>query len=100
MNDTIVKEVVQFVSIIYESIDKYSKMKPETEEEEMLLSVIIARYENIRMKIISGMCDSEQNFKHLYNLYTDIHVYERHFESLNDTCAKKIDPFSPFCQRK
>jgi len=78
-----IKEVAQFVSIIYESIEKYKDMKPETEEEELLLGAIIARYENIRAKILSGMCDSMQNFKHLFELFTDIHVYERHLESLN-----------------
>lgn len=78
-----IKEVAQFVSIVYESIEKYKDMKPETEEEELLLGAIIARYENIRAKILSGMCDSMQNFKHLFELFTDIHVYERHLESLN-----------------
>lgn len=78
-----IKKVAQFVSIVYESIEKYKDMKPETEEEELLLGAIIARYENIRAKILSGMCDSMQNFKHLFELFTDIHVYERHLESLN-----------------
>ena len=78
-----IKEVAQFVSIIYESIEKYKDMKPETEEEQMLLGAIIARYENIRAKILSGMCDSAKNFKQLFELFTDIQVYERELEFLN-----------------
>ena len=81
--DKHIKGVAQFVSIIYESIEKYNEIKPETEEEELLIGVIIARYENIRMKILSGMCDSSRNFKQLFELFTDIQVYERHLESLN-----------------
>ena len=81
--DNNIKGVAQFVSIVYESIDKYNDMKPETEEEQLLLGVIIARYENIRAKILSGMCDSARNFKQLFELFTDIQVYERHLESLN-----------------
>ena len=81
--DNHIKGVAQFVSIVYESIEKYKDMKPETEEEELLIGAIIARYENIRAKILSGMCDSMQNFKQLFELFTDIQVYERHLESLN-----------------
>ena len=81
--DNNIKGVAQFVSIVYESIEKYKDMKPETEEEELLIGAIIARYENIRMKILSGMCDSAKNFKQLFELFTDIQVYERQLESLN-----------------
>jgi hypothetical protein len=83
VDDNIIKGVAQFVSIVYESIKKYNDMKPETEEEELLIGVIIARYENIRAKILSGMCDSAKNFKQLFELFTDIQVYERELESLN-----------------
>jgi hypothetical protein len=83
VDDNIIKGVAKFVSIVYESIEKYNDMKPETDEEELLLGAIIARYENIRTKITLGMCDSAKNFKQLFELFTDIQVYERQLESLN-----------------
>lgn len=54
MSDTNIETAIKFVSQFYEKYIEYFSKKPQSEDEEMLRNLILARCERIRAKIING----------------------------------------------
>jgi metal-responsive CopG/Arc/MetJ family transcriptional regulator len=96
--DAKIQYVAQFVSTIYECVDKYGRMTPQSEEQEMLLGAIVARYDYIRTQLVAGRCCSKHSFNHLIGLMNDIHVYENQLQELisvtGNTSEMSIDELS------
>ena len=77
--------IVRVVSQVYEKCIYYAAEKPETEEEEMLCNVILSRYENMRLRIVNGGCDTDVGLKSIEDSLLDVIVYEQQYQDLRNS---------------
>ena len=77
--------IVRVVSQVYEKRIYYAAEKPETEEEEMLCNVILSRYENMRLRIVNGGCDTDVGLKSIEDSLLDVIVYEQQYQDLRNS---------------
>ena len=72
--------IVRVVSQVYEKCIYYAAEKPKSEEEEMLCNVILSRYENMRLRIVNGGCDTDVGLKSIEHSLCDVIVYEKEYQ--------------------
>lgn len=72
--------VVRIVSQVYEKCIYYSAEKPKSEEEAMLCNVILSRYENMRLRIVNGGCDTDVGLKSIEHSLCEVIVYEKEYQ--------------------
>lgn len=82
MSDTNIETAIKFVSQFYEKYIEYFSKKPQSEDEEMLRNLILARCERIRAKIING--DPVALIEPYLN---DIYEYEKQY-AISDVDAE------------
>ena len=72
--------IVRVISQVYEKCIYYSAEKPKSEEEAMLCNVILSRYENMRLRIVNGGCDTDVGLKSIENSLLEVIVYEQQYQ--------------------
>jgi len=72
--------IVRVISQVYEKCIYYSAEKPKSEEEAMLCNVILSRYENMRLRIVNGGCDTDVGLKSIEHSLCDVIVYEKEYQ--------------------
>ncbi len=83
--------IVRVVSQVYEKCIYYAAEKPKSEEEEMLCNVILSRYENMRLRIVNGGCDTDVGLKSIEHSLCDVIVYEKEYQWIKQCDNEVID---------
>jgi hypothetical protein len=83
--------IVRVVSQVYEKCIYYAAKKPVLEEETMLCNVILSRYENMRLRIVNGGCDTDVGLKSIEDSLLDVIVYEQQYQDLINSSIDEDD---------
>lgn len=86
---------IYLVSNVYETILKYSGYTPTSEEEDMLLNAILARYNHMRHLIRSGA-----KMKMIESLVSDARPYVSQFENLVNPPTRCETVFEHPCENR
>ena len=86
--------IVRVVSQVYEKCIHYAAENPDSEEEEMLCNVILSRYENMRLRIVNGGCDTDVGLKSIENSLLDVIVYEQQYQDLRRSYSDHEEMYS------
>jgi hypothetical protein len=86
--------IVRVVSQVYEKCIYYAAKKPVLEEETMLCNVILSRYENMRLRIVNGGCDTDVGLKSIEDSLLDVIVYEQQYQDLINSSIDEDDDYS------
>ena len=72
--------IVRVVSQVYEKCIYYTSENPKSKAEEILRNVILSRYENMRLRIVNGGCDTDVGLKSIENSLLEVIVYEQQYQ--------------------